>query len=50
MDLKKLEVIRLLNILEYARGREKEIQMANLLAELGIISDTPQAKARWINQ
>jgi hypothetical protein len=50
MDLKKLEVARLLNTLKYARGNEKDVQMANLLAELGVISDTPQAKAQWRNQ
>ena len=49
-DFKRAEVARLLNTLKDARGQDRLVQTANLLAELGIIADTPHAKARWISQ
>jgi hypothetical protein len=49
-DLKRLEVARILSAIKDAKGQQKLVQVANLLAELGIIFDTPQAKAQWQNQ
>ena len=49
-SIKKYEVARILNALKDAHGDEKLAQAANLLAELGIIFDTPQAKTAWRSQ
>ena len=47
----RIEVARLLRLLKEAKGwQEKSTYTAHLLAELGVIINTPGAKAQWRNQ
>jgi hypothetical protein len=51
MDNKRAEVARLLNDLKEAKGNQEKLMAASaLLADLGLIPNTPQMKLRWMNQ